>query len=377
MKGLYLIQNVVKCRMTIPSYSTTKISPEQYSPEEPREQKAPEPRKNSGLRKWLGLAFRLACTIALFVFLFKSVSWSSLLQKVGQLDDGVLLIGIIVGLAGVVISSYQWQVLLDGERIRVDLKKLVNLYLVGIAFNHFLPTGMGGDVVKAYYVGQEEKNGTGSASAAIMSRVTGYIGMLFISVPALLIWHRIFSRSLTVSYLLSCLAMCGALVGTVVFVAVLPRLIKGKWAQWRVLSSVIKVGQAILVSVRRPRFIISSILFGMLFHLSAALNYYTYSLALHMQVPFTFYLVAIPFVSLVAFLPFSINGFGIRESVLVFLFSTMHVPASTSLLLVLLADAQSILFAIVGGYLYLSMGRLKRVKSGESSALIAIQEAVI
>ncbi|GER86012.1 hypothetical protein KDW_01740 [Dictyobacter vulcani] len=48
----------------------------------------------------------------------------------------------IIGLIGVMLSSYQWQSLLEGESIHIDLKRLINLYLVGIAFNHFLPTGM-------------------------------------------------------------------------------------------------------------------------------------------------------------------------------------------------------------------------------------------
>jgi hypothetical protein len=74
-------------------------------------------------------------------------------------------------------------------------------------------------------------------------------------------------------------------------------------------------------------------------------------------VPVTFFLVAIPFVSLVAFLPLSINGFGLRESALIYIFSTLHVPATTSLLLVLLVDAQSLLFAAIGGSLYFAMGR--------------------
>jgi hypothetical protein len=280
----------------------------------------------------------------------------------------------MLGALGIIISAYQWQIMLDGERIHVDLRKLVNLYLIGITFSHFFPTGMGGDIVKIYHVGREGKNFAGSACAALMSRVTGYIGMLLLSLPALFIWRENFSHPLTVTYVLFSILMCAGLVVSAVVVMALPRILQGKWATWRIFSTLGNVGSALIASTRRPSFMTGSILFGVLFHLSAALNYYVYGMALHIQVPVTFYLVAIPLVSLVAFLPFSINGFGLRESALVYIFATMHVPGTTSMLLGLLADAQSLFFGLVGGALYLAMGRVK-AKQEMSDTLSVVQEA--
>src|SRR5260370_17199485 len=149
--------------------------------------------------KQLKFGLRLACTIALFAILLHSVSWPLLLVKLREADAGLLLVGVVVGLSGVVVSAYQWQSLLSAAHIHIDLSRLVNLYLVGIAFNHFLPTGMGGDVVKAYYVGKEGNNQASSASAVIMCRMTGFLGMLFISVPVVIIWHYAFKTALIVS----------------------------------------------------------------------------------------------------------------------------------------------------------------------------------
>src|SRR5579859_4203187 len=164
---------------------------------------------------WLKFGLRLGCTVLLFFVLFssiaKSISLSSLLSKLSTLDSGMLLISIIVGLFCIIISAYQWQCLLEGEGIHIDLRKLVNLYLVGLAFNHFFPTGMGGDVVKAYYTGKEGQNVAGSASAVIMSRVTGFIGMMFVALLAIILWRTLFAFSLIAFFLLACLVICTAL----------------------------------------------------------------------------------------------------------------------------------------------------------------------
>lgn len=336
-----------------------QIIPADHTPQELDRNTPSEGGRPPHAKRWLKFGIRLGCTVVLLAFLLRSISWQAILHSIPHLDDGILLMCIAIGLLGVIISAYQWQCLLDAEYIHLDLKRLVNLYLVGIAFNHFLPTGMGGDMIKAYYVGKESENTVGAASAVVMSRVTGFIGMVFISVPALFLWHAMFPHNLAITFLLACLAMCGALAGAFCVMTLLPGFLKGKWAKNRAVALAIKLGNAIRLSVKQPRTTCIAIVFGMLFHLSAALNYYGYALVLHIQVPFVFYLVAVPFVSLIAFLPISINGFGLRETAFLYILTTIHVLPATSFLLAILMDLQTLLFGVIGGCIYLCMGMKK------------------
>lgn len=321
--------------------------------------------------KRLKFGFRLTCTVVLFAILLRSVSWSQLLMKLREADAGMLLVGVIVGLFGIVVSAYQWQSLLRAEDIHIDLRRLVNLYLVGIAFNHFLPTGMGGDVIKAYYVGKEGDNHSGSASAVIMSRVTGFWGMLIVSFTVLIIQHYIFKRALIISFTISCLIVFAALGGIFLLVILLSKF-KSRWLNGRIFTTAFKIGTTLRNSVARLRAMLAGTLFGMLFHITAALNYYSLANALHINtVPVTFYLVAVPFVSLVAFLPISFNGFGLRESAVVFIFSTLnywYVSPEAALVLALLMDTELLLFGLIGGCICISMG-IWNIKTVETNLL--------
>jgi uncharacterized protein (TIRG00374 family) len=332
---------------------------------------------------WLKFGLRLGCTMLLFFILFnsmaKSISLSSLVTVLGTMDSGMLLIGIIIGLFCVIISSYQWQCLLGGEHIHIDLRKLINLYLVGIAFNHLLPTSMGGDIVKAYYVGKEGQNVPGSASAVIMSRVTGFLGMMIVAIPAIIVWHTIFIPSLIALFILLCLAISITLAGTFSLITAFPKL-AGKWAKRGpigkillipLLASLFKIGKTIRTSCTRPRFICKAILFGTIFHLSAALNYYCYAKMLDIPVSINFYMVAIPLTSLVSFLPISLNGYGLRESALVAIFATTHVSASMVLLTALLIDTQALLFGAIGGLIYITMGQHHKASQNAPTPLTA------
>jgi uncharacterized protein (TIRG00374 family) len=316
--------------------------------------------------KRLKFALRLTCTVVLFAILLRSVSWPLLLVKLRDADVGLLMVAVVVGLSGVIVSAYQWQSLLSAEHIHIDLRRLVDLYLVGIAFNHFLPTGMGGDVVKAYYVGKEGNNHAGSASAVIMCRMTGFWGMLLISMPIVIIWHHSFKTALIVSFALSCVVMCVALGGIFLLVTLLSKF-TSHWLEGRAFTSALKIGTTLRNSVARPQAIRVAMLFGALFHVTAALNYYSLANALHITtVPVIFYLVAVPFVSLVAFLPISFNGFGLRESAVVYIFSTLnywHISPEGSLVLALLMDVELLLFGLIGGCIYLAMGTWKLTSS--------------
>src|SRR2546423_6066440 len=160
-------------------------------------------------KKWVSLALRIGITLLLFFFLFKSLSWSTLIQALAHVEYGKLLLGLVIGVMGIVISSYQWRSLLLAERIKYDLADLIDLYMVGIAFNHFLPTGMGGDAVKALQVSRASGNGAGSTSAVVMSRFTGFIGMLFLALPVLLIWHGQIRQNIVLWFLLLSLLVLG------------------------------------------------------------------------------------------------------------------------------------------------------------------------
>jgi uncharacterized protein (TIRG00374 family) len=223
---------------------------------------------------------------------------------------------------------------------------------------------MGGDAAKAYYTARDSDDTAGAASAVLMSRITSFVGMLLIALPALVILHSQFTEQLVIWFLLLSLLLIAAIIASVLTAIFLPRLLsrslKGKWTQHRMFLKFLEVGEALSSTVRRPRSLFSATLFGILFWGTSFLNYYAYALALGLHVPLTFYVIAIPFVSIIAALPISINGFGVREGAFVYLFTLIRVPTTISLSLALLMDTQVLLFGLIGGCIYLTMSGKKK-----------------
>ena len=319
-------------------------------------------------KKWFSTTLRVVFTLVLFAVLFKSVSWSLLVQSFIQTRHGMLLVSVIVGFCGIVLSAYQWRSLLHVERITSDLADLINLYIVGVAFSHFLPTGMGGDAIKALYVGRESGNSAGSTSAVLLCRIIGFFGMMLISLPTLLIMHDRLDTKLILLFILLALLVASMIIGALLAVIWLPRFMRGRWAKHRFLSSVINVGNALSKTIKRPRMLLIANLYGLVFWLVAVLNCYCYAEALQLHVPLYFYFFVVPLISLISFLPISINGYGLRETAFVYAFSTVHVASAPALLLALLMDMQALCFAVIGGCIYLTMGEKRKEAKAQKVA---------
>jgi len=304
-------------------------------------------------KKW-GI-IRAGLTVAMLFFLLRSFSWPLVAMALSHIHYGIVLVACVVGAGGVVLSSYQWRSLLQTERIRFDLADLINLYVVGIAFSHFLPTGIGGDAVKALYVGRKSNNRTGSFSAVMMCRITGLVGMLLVSLPVLIIWHDRFYPKFVMGFVFLSMLIGALICGIVLASLLLPDLKKASWAQNRIFASIIDTGCAISASTCQLRSVCAAVAYSIVFWGVAILNCYSYAISLGIEVPLYFFCVAVPLISLISALPISINGFGIRENAFVYVFSTVHIPATTALLLALLLDVQALFFGIIGSCIYLKM----------------------
>ena len=310
--------------------------------------------------KWPALIIRLCVTIILLAYLLQSLSWHTMLLALVHVHPRNLLVGLVVGSSGIVLSAYQWHVLLRAQHIYSDLADLIKLYLIGITISHFLPTGFGGDAFKSFYVGRMSHNGIGATTATIMCRVTGFVSMFILVFPVLIISHQRFPFMLTLTFVLLCLLGCTSVVGMLLLALLLPTLSKNRWTQHSFFMRLANVGTAIRRSALMPRPIFKAILCGVVFWLVAILNCYVYADALGIHEQLAFYFLAVPLAAIIASLPISLNGFGLREGAFVYILSFVHVPSVTALLLVFVLDLQALFFALTGSCIYFTLDNRKR-----------------
>lgn len=133
------------------------------------------------LKSKIKFALKIAVAAALIYFLLHTgllkVDSLKELLNVQTVAVALLLVGI-----NLVLLNWRWYWLLRSRGFSVTLGQTFALYLIGVFFNYALPSSVGGDVVKAYYLAREQKNRRVEAVLSVLiDRVLGLYSLLLLS----------------------------------------------------------------------------------------------------------------------------------------------------------------------------------------------------
>lgn len=141
---------------------------------------------NQKVKTFISTLLKLCIAVGLVFWLIKSGKLDlSLLSKLLTFD---IVAGIMVlALLPVVINNYRWQTLMNYQNFGYTYKETLPLTFIGLFFNFAMPGGVGGDVVKGYYLIQDQKDRKLlAATSIILDRLIGFFVMTFLAAVALL-----------------------------------------------------------------------------------------------------------------------------------------------------------------------------------------------
>jgi uncharacterized protein (TIRG00374 family) len=96
----------------------------------------------------LGRLLRILISLVVLIIVISSVGVERLWSVLASVNLGWFLGALAIHFLGLVIRTFRWAILVKSLEIRVSFGRLFYLYMAGTFFNTFLPTGIGGDVVK-------------------------------------------------------------------------------------------------------------------------------------------------------------------------------------------------------------------------------------
>src|SRR5688572_8524599 len=82
--------------------------------------------------------------------------------------------------AMIFVSAWRWGVLLRAQRIAVHVAALLRSYLVATFFNNFLPSNIGGDVVRVRDTARAAGSKTRAATVVLVDRGIGLLALVFV-----------------------------------------------------------------------------------------------------------------------------------------------------------------------------------------------------
>jgi uncharacterized membrane protein YbhN (UPF0104 family) len=140
-------------------------------------------------RKWSWL--RIAGTLialGLLVYLISQQSWKQIWLAIQQIPPWRLVLSLILMLVSRLAVSMRWFSLLRATESKITLSQSIRITLAGLFASNFLPTTVGGDVVRLAGAVQLRLDAAIAAASLIADRLVGIAGMTMMvpfSLPAL------------------------------------------------------------------------------------------------------------------------------------------------------------------------------------------------
>ena len=94
-------------------------------------------------------------SMGLLVLLLRSLDLAAFRTLFARLPLWFYLLSLLVVFGGQVVYAWRWRLLLAEAGVRVPFVLTVRQYFIGTFLNNFLPSTVGGDVGKVYFLGRD------------------------------------------------------------------------------------------------------------------------------------------------------------------------------------------------------------------------------
>ena len=116
---------------------------------------------------------RLLVTLLLLILILYRVDWGEFRRIGGEVRHSLVVAGYLLNLLMVWINSYRWNVLIRSLGYWVGTFRLASYYFVAMFFNTFLPTSIGGDVMRVLDLSRHTRGRSAAMASIIVERLLG------------------------------------------------------------------------------------------------------------------------------------------------------------------------------------------------------------
>ncbi|TKK71779.1 flippase-like domain-containing protein [Ilyomonas limi] len=275
---------------------------------------------NSSLKKWLFLLLKIAVTTICLLYVIKKIDWATSWATFQRSNVFWLIAATLLIFSSKVVAAFRLNIYFKNINVFLSNKNNLRLYWLGMYYNVFLPGGVGGDGYKVFVLNKTYQHPVKLLTAAVLlDRVSGVAG---IGVLTAAYYFGVFGGE-NYSWWLLASVLPGLFIYYFIVKIFFPSFIKSFW---------------------------STFWMGLAVQSIQVISVYCLLNALHLKGHDTEYILIFLLSSLVAFLPFTIGGFGAREVVFIWGSKQFVLNQSESVCISLLFYLISVAISLPGMY---------------------------
>ncbi|MBL7214167.1 MAG: flippase-like domain-containing protein [Phycisphaerae bacterium] len=292
--------------------------------------------RNTTKKSYASLIIRLAIAGVACWIIYQKIDPGELAGAFERLRLSTLLLAVLVFNAGVCLIGTRWWVFMRAQDIRVPLFLAIKLIFLGQFFTNFMPSAVGGDVVRAWYVSRHTHKRLQAALGVAVDRLMGLAATFILAITSYLLFMRgqgIFQVSRKGPSRISAffdrhpVSVYQVLLIVIIFVGILfffagffnlKQFFKRIYGHFIHLFGQLK--EVLFVYYHHPLVLIFGLLVTILLQSAVILSLWLVGRDLGMSAEIRFYFVFFPMVWVIGSIPVSIAGIGILEGGIILLF---------------------------------------------------------
>lgn len=315
-------------------------------------------------KKTLFLLLKISLSVALILWITQDVALDSVFAVITDSSGFLLILAFSLFFIGYVIAAFRWRTLIRVQDGDAPVFFLVRSFMVALFFNNFLPSTVGGDVVRMYDSWRLGNSKTDAVTVVLVDRFLGVIVLFCFALLALVFDETVAGEVPFITAWVTA-GLAGMGIATWLFlkipVSTMQRLSFAKnGVMARVGGILEKVHRSFQAYRQAPSAILRALGLSVLLQVNVVVHFILVARAVGIDVPAESMFLIIPVAVFIMMVPISINAIGVREAVFVFLFSLYGVQSVEALAFAWIAYSFTLLQGVLGGLVF-ALRREKRI----------------
>jgi glycosyltransferase 2 family protein len=248
-------------------------------------------------------------------------------------------------LASQTLSAYRWRMLAALLNVHGPYREFLAYYFIGMFTNLFVPGLLGGDAARSVYLGRPRGRIGEAVASVVADRGVGLLGLFWLAAIAALFFNfASIPRSVVApTVAVGAIALAGFLAAPLIarLIHLTPRPIR-------------RAGGIVAPYLHHPARLLPAIALSIVLQIILAVAQYALAIGIGLSAPLSIFILCVPIANVLASLPLTFNGLGIRESAYLVLFGMAGMRKEDAIALGLLWFAATILGGLTGVIAFVS-----------------------
>jgi glycosyltransferase 2 family protein len=327
----------------------------------------------SKFKQVLSLLLRIIISFVFLVLLFKlnKIDLNALVNDIKDADRLFLALGFVIFPVVHILGFLRWQMLLKAAEINIPLKKLISSFCGGIFFSIFLPSTIGGDLVRTADLAVATQKAKQVIATVFLDRLSGYIGLAVLALLAVSCGSSLINDKivfLSIAVIIALLVVILLLLFNSFVYERITRFLSVPGAG-KIKEMIKDMHREIHIFRNHKKMIISNLVLSFIIQVISPISVYFIGISLGVKINPIYFFIFLPIIGAITLLPISIGGLGLREGLYVVYFAKAGVIKQLALAMSLLSFSFVVFYGAIGGVIYVLTVHHRRIQHNQSSAV--------